>query len=615
MLKVKSGTRSQVEAQEVVGRRGVAQREPTRQGLKIKIQFLMAFRVVIITTFLGSIILFRPPITELPFIFPISFIIALTYLLTIIYAVMLPRVKSLGRFCYMQIVGDLLLVTGVVYYTGGVDSFFSFLYILTIIVASMILYRRGSYISASAASICFGIVVNLEFYHVLEPKPYYLDFLVPRDSEYLLYTLSLKIAAFYVVAFLSGHLAGKLKETGEELEESKEDLKELKNFHENVVHSMQIGLLTVDLHYNITSLNRHGQEVLGLKEWEVAGRSCLEIWPQDRFKELYDEYAYSRPSVHRFEGLYDRGDGKELHLGFTLSRLEDDENKIKGLIITFTDLSAVKALEEKMKRSERLAFIGEMASGMAHEVRNPLASISGSIQMLNQKEDQDGTRRQLMGIVLKETERLDKIITDFLSYARPGPSRKELVDVNAIILETAQLLGAGQDEGSRNHFRARLQESPVLAMVDPQELRQVLWNLCMNSLESMDAQGVLTVSTRLQEKPFQIRQTNTVRFADVNAVDGSPDGYVEITVEDTGRGIPRKELDRLFDPFYTTKEGGTGLGLAIAYRIVEKHDGFIDVESEVNQGTRMHVFLPAWPKEPSGSGVGHTHKPKGKEEG
>lgn len=593
----------------------MAQREPTRQGLKIKIQFLMAFRVVIITTFLGSIILFRPPITELPFIFPISFIIALTYLLTIIYAVMLPRVKRLGRFCYIQIVGDLLLVTAVVYYTGGVDSFFSFLYILTIIVASMILYKRGSYISASAASICFGIVVNLEFYHVLEPKPYYLDFLVPRDSEYLLYTLSLKIAAFYVVAFLSGHLAGKLKEAGEELEESKEDLKELKNFHENVVHSMQIGLLTVDLLYNITSLNRHGQEVLGLKEWEVVGRSCLEIWPQDRFKELYDEYAYSRPSVHRFEGLYDRGDGQELHLGFTLSRLEDDENKVKGLIITFTDLSAIKALEEKMKRSERLAFIGEMASGMAHEVRNPLASISGSIQMLNQREDQDGTRRQLMGIVLKETERLDKIITDFLSYARPGPSRKELVDVNAIILETAQLLGAGQDEGSRNHFRTRLQESPVLAMVDPQELRQVLWNLCMNSLESMNAQGVLTVSTRLRGKPFHLRQTGTVRFAGVSAVDGSSDGYVEITVEDTGRGIPRKELDRVFDPFYTTKEGGTGLGLAIAYRIVEKHDGFIDVESEVNQGTRMHVFLPAWSKEPSGSSVGHTHKPKGKEEG
>ncbi len=159
------------------------EKEPTEQELRIKIQFLMAFRVVLITTFLGSIILFRPPLTETSLIFPISLIITITCALTIVYAMMLPRVKRLIQFCYLQIMSDLLLETIAVYYTGGVDSFFSFLYILTIITSSVILYKRGSYFAASGASIFFGIMVNLEFYHVLEPKEYYLDFLSQWNND------------------------------------------------------------------------------------------------------------------------------------------------------------------------------------------------------------------------------------------------------------------------------------------------------------------------------------------------------------------------------------------------------------------------------------------------
>jgi two-component system sensor histidine kinase PilS (NtrC family) len=598
----------------VFGGGKIAQREPTEQELKIKIQFLMAFRVIIITTFLGSIILFRPPVIQIPFILPISFIIAATYAITIIYALLLPRVKRLVRFCYIQILGDLLLETAVVYYTGGVDSFFSFLYILTIITTSMILYKRGSYIAASAASIFFGLVVNLEFYKVIEPQNYYLDFPLISENDSLFYSLFLRIAAFYIVAILSGQLAGKLKETGQELEEKREDLIELRNFHENVVESIQMGLLTVDLDYKITSLNRYSQEILGIKEWETVGRPCQEVLSPEKFKELYDEYAYSRPTIHRFEGVYRRGDGAELHLGFTLSRLINEQNEVNGLIISFTDLSTIKALEEKMRRSERLASIGELASGMAHEVRNPLASISGSIEMLSQREGQDHTRRQLMEIVLKETERLNKIITDFLSYARPQPSRKELVNVNAIIKETMELLAAGLNDRKQIAFHTRLHEGPLLAMADSQELRQVLWNLCVNAVESMDGGGELRVSTRLQDRRYLYSKVPAAKLEQRSypAMAG-PEQYVAITVEDNGKGIRRQDLDKIFDPFYTTKNEGTGLGLSIAYRIVEKHYGFIDVESEAGKGTCISVFLPAGEQEPSG--MGHPHQPEGEGEG
>ncbi len=262
-----------------------------------------------------------------------------------------------------------------------------------------------------------------------------------------------------------------------------------------------------------------------------------------------------------------------------------------------------------MKRSERLAFMGEMASGMAHEVRNPLASISGSIQMLSQGDGKDSTNVRLMEIVLNETERLDGIITDFLSFAHPKPSNKELVDINLIIRETVELMGRRKDADRPVEFLTQLREGSLPAMVDPQELKQVLWNMCLNSMESMEDGGTLRVSTYLQDPPPQSPES----YAQADQSQKVAERYVEIIVEDTGKGISRAELDKIFDPFYTTKEGGTGLGLAIAYRIVEKHDGYLDVESEAGKGTSMHIFLPVGDKELSG--VGHTNQPEDEEKG
>ncbi len=184
-----------------------------------------------------------------------------------------------------------------------------------------------------------------------------------------------------------------------------------------------------------------------------------------------------------------------------------------------------------------------------------------------------------------------------------------MVDINDIIRETVELVGTRQErQGNRVDFQAELKEGSLPAMVDPQELRQVLWNLCVNSVESMKQGGILKISTRLQNNKFlTFNQVRALRNAAVDAGDGEKNSYVEIVVEDTGEGISDKEMQKIFDPFFTTKEAGTGLGLAIAYRIIEKHDGLIDVESEIGKGTRMHVFIPVFTSEPSG--VDHSHQP------
>ncbi|MEE9226302.1 MAG: ATP-binding protein, partial [Acidobacteriota bacterium] len=272
----------------------------------------------------------------------------------------------------------------------------------------------------------------------------------------------------------------------------------------------------------------------------------------------------------RFDGWFRKNEDERVFLGFTVSRLRDKAENFLGFIFSFQDLTDRKALEEEVQLRQRMAAIGGIAAGMAHEIRNPLASITGSVQLLKRELPMEPTHQELMQIILTESKRLDGILRDFLSYARPGRVDPESVDVVVLVREAVQLLKNSEECQPGHRIRTRFQAESIHAVLDTNRIRQVIWNLARNGLKSMPAGGTLTIG-----------------------VEERPDGGVAIFFQDEGTGMTEKEIENCFQPFRGGFSQGTGLGLSIVYRVVEEHEGKIQIESEKNKGTRVEVFLPA----------------------
>lgn len=535
--------------------------------LLFKIKSLMVLRVLIISLFVGTIIIFQIRLGQLPFVVPVTILIALTYLLTIVYSIHLRFAKRLKLSCYLQLIGDLLVETGVIYISGGIESPFPFLYILSIIAASILLYRRGSYFIASISSILYGSLVNLEFYNILKPLTFYgTGVNISSTGEAVIYTVFLNISAFYLVAFLSSYLSENLRKTGKELEEKSEDLIQLKTFHESVLKNMGSGLMTTDLNRRIISFNMAAEMITGYKFYEVRGKPYYDFFNISHSADPSDELI--KNPVYR-EVVFKSKTGQELHLGINISLLRDEKQKIRGIIAVFQDLTKVKEMEKIVVKSERLAAIGKIAAGVAHEIRNPLASISGSIEVLKKELFLNNTNKKLMDIVLRETERLNSIITQFLIYASPHKKNLQRFNIKELITETLLLLKNSKEYPSNINIITVFEDGDITINADLKQMKQVIWNLCLNSIQAMENGGTMTISTN-------INGNNTVN----------------IVIRDTGIGIPEADFKKIFDPFFTTKEGGTGLGLATVLKTVEEHNGNIHIESEKEMGTVIKIILP-----------------------
>lgn len=546
----------------------------------------MALRVLVVTLFLGAVIIFQlqaPGETVSPL--PISILIAVTYLLTLVYSLLVGRVRNLKLFCYLQIFGDLLIETGIVHITGGVDSIFSFLYIFSIISGAIILYRPGSYTIASLASILYSLLANFELRGMLPSISFHPLMAGVEDGEYMVYKISLNIIAFFLVAFLSSSLAEKEKSTGEELEKKSENLLELQQFHENIVKSMNSGLMTLNVSGQIVSCNEATEQICGFPLLRIQGAFCHDIFPEFPWQRLLLRDPVG-VSIQRLEGWFIRQDGQRICLEMRLSPLRDEKGEIKGTVLLFQDLTELKALELQLKRSERLAAMGRLSAGIAHEIRNPLACLSGSVQVLQSELQLDETNRRLMDIVVQETNRLNSIVTQFLAYARRQPLQIAHHDINALIRDSLTRLENHELFTQAVRIETRFQESEILAAVDPQPFKQILWNLFLNALQAMPSGGKLLVAT----------EAGPPSAAEVHGVEPEPVAVsrtCKVTVQDSGEGIPPNVLDKIFDPFFTTKEQGTGLGLALVHKIVEEHHGKIFVESKMGSGTTFHILLPA----------------------
>lgn len=532
-----------------------------------RLKVLMLARVLIVTLLLGVSALIQISKDNTLLITPnnsLYSLIGLTYFLTIIYALALRRIRNVYWFAYGQIFFDTIFITILVYLTGGIESLFPLAYILSIISASLVLPKKGTYVIASVSAALYGACLNLEYYGLIHPLGASGPYLY--GSQDILYRIFVYFLAFTVVAALVNHLGEELRTKGKELRQKQLDYEELEAFHQNVIQSLDSGLITTDRSGRISFLNKTAYRILGINRSigvSVDLDNLLSV-----LKASYPmESAKWEDIYRREEATFKRPDGKVIHLGLSRSPLKDMNGGLVGSILIFQDITPIKEMEEQIKRADRMVSIGQMAAGIAHEIRNPLASLMGSIQVLKEGMSLSDRNLNLMNIIIRESERLNRLVTDFLLFAHPPKNEFIPVILNHLIDETLQILkNSPQFNGHISISSVFSHEARVLG--DANQLKQVFWNLFLNAVQEMEGGGKLEIT--LERKKDNVK----------------------VSISDTGRGINSQDKGKIFEPFFTTKESGTGLGLAIVHRIVESHGGQIRVDSEPGSGTNFTLFLP-----------------------
>ncbi len=525
------------------------------------LSWYLAIRLAVVCLFLGSTILYQLQQGSWATSATARYLSYLTFfalLQTLGSGFILTRIKHYRQFVNAQISWDLLFVALVIYLTGGVDSLYSFLFILVIIGASVFLPRSQLLVVASAASILYGSLLDLQFFGYL---PTFKDQPTLKGLQHhdVFYAVFLHVGAFFLTALLSGALADRLRLSEEAREKREIDYGELERLNQAILTNISSGLMVINSKGRIRSFNRAASKITGYSLEDVYNRPIEAILP-----ELGHFETESLLEVERGEASYQKNDQEKLTLGYSVSRVVDREDHHLGSLVAFQDLTEYKALEEQLKRADRLAAVGRLASGLAHEIRNPLASISGSVQLLLEDEKVNAEDRHLMNIVVKEADRLSHLLSDFLNFARPAPLQLESIDIAALLDELIALINASGQ--FHNVAIETAYQAPIPMRVDPQKMYQVLWDLLINAGEAARPEGRIRI--------------------EVNAAKG------EIIIEDTGMGIAEVDRDKLFEPFYTTKDKGTGLGLANVYANVEAHQGRIFVEPGTLGGARFIIELP-----------------------
>jgi two-component system sensor histidine kinase PilS (NtrC family) len=546
-----------------------------------RLQRLMFLRVLFVSLLLGASVFVQMKETETAFGDIQTYhylLIAAIYCITVIYVLLLKRLQNLFHFAYLQLVVDTILVTAIIYATGGIESIFSFLYILTIINGSIILYRKGGMIAASCCSILYGLLIDLHYYRVIEPLGSRLSYPADYQSSYIFYMILVNIAAFYLVAFLSSYPSEQARKSRDELKAKQEDIVKLEALNEWIIRSMTSGLITLDDQGKILLFNPAAEALFGIPSTACTGQRLLEALPFLKgHVGLGENEGSPQSSKHQdFIDLpYQRPSGEKIFLRGSVSPLRLPGGSPGGRILFFQDMTKMREIEEEMKRVEGLALIGELAAGIAHEIRNPMASISGSIQMLKESLEMDDVKTKLMDIMLREINRLNTLVSDFLLFARPKPSSVQIVDLNQLILDSLELFKNSAKWTEKIRVETQF-EGPMNIESDPEQIKQILWNLFLNAVEAMKGEGVLSVHTG---------------FVDPAESYSGQRKIAQIVFRDTGEGFSSKALQFLFTPFFTTKEGGSGLGLAIVKRIVEGLKGKVSGRNHPDGGAEITVWL------------------------
>ncbi len=505
------------------------------------------------------------------------YLLTFAFFLSLFYFLLIRQIRRLAFHVYLQAICDVFLVTALVYVTGGVRSVYPVFYPLIIIYSVTFLGRRAGLVIASLASISYGLFVNFEFYGLIQPLHLQPGAFTPdrrlEESGYVFFRVLVHILSFYLITILASFVVGRETATRQLLQEKEHAFAELDSLHRSIVESVQTGILTVDLHNRIKSFNRAAAEITGFSAADVAGKNIEEFLPQygtlaTRLNGTPPEDATAR----RTEILLRGRDGKDSILGCALSSLKGNDGGIIGHILIFQDITKIKEMERAYEESRKMAFIGEMAAVLAHEIRNPLASISGSIQVLRQSLKLNSLEERLFQIILRGKDQLENFIKDFLVLSRPTVGVHEEVEMVGLLEEILESMAYSASWPQSLQIVKHCPRTVILT-ANRAEMRQLLWNLILNAVQAMPEGGRVEISMGMDEC-------------------GAGGARVNIQVADQGAGIGEEDLARIFEPFFTTKEQGTGLGLAIVNRIVTMYGGIIEVESTAGHGTLFKVALP-----------------------
>ncbi len=543
--------------------------------LRRRVAWLIGIRAIISTILLGGAIVAQ---VTAPGSFPVNpffFLVALTYGLTIAYALTLRFVDRFHWLIDIQLAIDAVIVSAFIYFTGGITSYVSSLYVLPIVAASVVRFRRGGLLVACASAVLYVAIVFTQFLTaagiLIDPWLSAERVVLPTAGT-AQYTVATNLFGFFAVALLSGSLADKVRSAGVRLEQASTELADLQALNQHVIDSLPSGLATTDRQQRILTFNRGAEAITGLPFASVVGRQVSEVLQLPKFlAESLDIGHVPAAPGRRFEFRFRRGDDRgEIDLGLGVAHLQTPGGRA-GYLITFQDVTDIKKLERDARLQQRLAAVGEMAAGIAHEIRNPLASMSGSIQILRQELPLSAEQEQLMDIVLRESERLNSSIRSFLAYARPQRFEIARFDVRRALNDTALLLRNSAEVRDDHLIDLDVPGSELWFEADENQIKQIVWNLATNGLRAMPDGGRLKLA---------------------GAFEQASDSLV-ITVQDAGIGIAPEELDGLFQPFHGSFAKGSGLGLAIVHRIVTDYNGEIQVSSRRGEGTAVSVRLPA----------------------
>lgn len=539
---------------------------PELGTLEVRLKKLMFLRLVLVTTLLLVAAYFEAQQEFLGPVNPLYSLIGATYGLTVVHALWLRFFGRLRALAYAQVVGDLLVVSGIVWVTGETRAGFMLLYPISVLSGSVLLFRTGGMILAGTATGLYASLlaaVRLEFL----PAQRLLDVL-DAPPETLFYWVFVTGVQCVTVALIGSYLAASLHSVGEQLEEAEEQVADLQELNEAIVSSMHSGLLTADAAGRAIHVNPFGELILGRSAAEIRGKPLERVFDSSALEASALRIRGADASLARIELPYTKPGGEQpRQLGISVWPLSSPSLSAGGHLLAFQDLTEIKRLEDEVRLKEKLAAVGEMAAQLAHEIRNPLGSISGSAQMLL-GDARSPQERQLLSIITRESRRLSDALNRFLFEARSSPSVSGPVDIGPVVEQAVTLLRNSPEVGEKRVVEFEMGEGPFVCKADPDQVTQIFWNLARNGLEAMSGGGVLTV--RLQRL----------------------DSDLALSFHDEGPGFERDVRRQLFEPFRSTRPMGTGLGLAIVYRIVRQHSGDISVRSSPARGTVVEVRLP-----------------------
>ena len=539
--------------------------------MRTRLSKIIAFRLVVSSLLLSSAMAIGISAPDTFPFNPFVLLIGVTFALSAAYLATLRMAERLPALVDLQFAADAVLVSAFIHVTGGIGSHFSSLYVLPIIAASTLRERKGAVQVASLSATLYTGIVFAQYLDVgVVPPGWWLPAAAELPSAgFAQYTVAINLAGMFAVALLSGSLAERLQSARAGLADASHEIADLRAFNDHVIDCLTSGVVTADTSLKTLTFNRAATRITGFVFDDVRDRDVREVL---QLPEEIELHTLDQGASRRLEVGYRTRDGRAIDLGLSVTTLHFPEGT-DGFLFTFQNVTDLKRLEREARLQQRLAAVGEMAAGIAHEIRNPLASMTGSIEVLRQELALSEEQAQLMDIALRESERLNERIRRFLAYARPERASTSRIDVRKVVRESAQLLRNSVDAREDHLVDVSAPADPVWYECDDAEVRQILWSLGTNALRAMPNGGRLVMSVRSEP--------------------AGQDGDLVLSVQDQGCGIPSEEIEAVFQPFRGSFERGAGLGLAIVHRIATDYSGRVDVASTVGSGTTVTVRLPA----------------------